>query len=134
MENYGLITLMDLTEDDENSLFREIIVIHEIIHQWFGDLVSIKYWNSLWLNEGFAQFIEYLILNDYKENFNAFELFSQKEAVSCLKFFKSGNLVPNENEVDFVHLFNSLTYSKGAFVVKMFYDLVGRNGFLDVCF
>ena len=132
MENYGLITLMDCTEEND-SVFRELIVIHEIVHQWFGDLVSIKFWDSLWLNEGFAQFIEYLILNDYKPESKPFDIFVQKEAFNCLKFYKQGVLVPNENEIDFVRLFNSLIYSKGAFVVKMFYDLVGMNNFCAVC-
>lgn len=132
MENYGLITLSDCT-DEYDSIYKELIVIHEVIHQWYGDIVSIKYWNSLWLNEGFAQFIEYLILNDYKANSNAFDMFANREARCCLKYFNSGILVPNENEVDFVHLFNSLVYSKGAFVLKMFYDLIGKNKFDLVC-
>ena len=132
MENYGLITLSDCTEECD-SIYKEMIVIHEIIHQWFGDIVSIKYWNSLWLNEGFAQFIEYVILNDYKNNSNAFQLFAEREARCCLKYFTSGILVPDENDVDFVHLFNSLVYSKGAFVLKMFVDLIGKNDFFKVC-
>ncbi|KAK8876602.1 hypothetical protein M9Y10_006820 [Tritrichomonas musculus] len=132
MENYGLITLNDFTYS-QRHLFHTTLVMHEITHQWFGDLVSIKYWDSLWLNEGFAEFIQFLILNDYNKELDAFHLFAKNESVSCLQYYNEGLIVPEESKVNFVTLFHNLVYAKGAFVVKMFYDLVGEKSFYEIC-
>lgn len=132
MENYGLITLPDYSH--YNNIVQNItVVMHEVIHQWFGDLVCIKYWDSMWLKEGFAQFIQYLILNDYMPDVNAFNIFAFNDGMKCFQYFDGGKIIPPENEVDFEHLFDSLVYSKGAFVVKMFRDLVGESDFFKVC-
>lgn len=135
MENYGLITLSDYTSNHEFFIERAMVIMHEIVHQWFGDLVSIKYWDSLWLNEGFAEFIQYLMLRDFKKdlNNNVFEIFAFKEGFNSLEFFDYGTLSPDESEIDFSCLFDKLTYSKGAFVTKMFYDLIGEENFFKVC-
>ncbi|KAK8898286.1 hypothetical protein M9Y10_000565 [Tritrichomonas musculus] len=132
MENYGLITLPDYTRYT-NIVQNISVVIHEVIHQWFGNLVSIQYWNYLWLKEGFAQFIQYLILNDYMPNSNAFQIFAFNDGMKSLDYFDSGVIMPSESEVDFDHLFDSLTYSKGAFVLKMFHNLIGQENFLNIC-
>lgn len=62
MENWGLITyhdkVIDITEDE--CLY---LVTHEISHHWFGDLVTPKWWNFLWLSEGFAPLMEIIIVN-----------------------------------------------------------------------
>lgn len=133
MENYGLITLRDCT-DSLNKLSYTTLIFHEIIHQWFGDLVSIEYWNSLWLNEGFAEFIQYLILKDYKPNLNPFLMFSNCEGFRCFDYFDDENaLCPSEDDVIIQSLFSALIYSKGSFVVKMFYDWIGEPLFYKVC-
>ena len=132
MENYGLITLNDYTRSS-NFLYNKTVIMHEITHQWFGDLVCIKYWDSLWLNEGFAEFIQYLILRDYDSKLNASELFSQNDGLCCLNYFDYGVITPPESDVNFDTLFDSLVYSKGAFVLKMFFDMVGEESFVKVC-
>ena len=132
MENYGLITLNDFTYS-QRHLFNTTLVMHEITHQWFGNLVSIKYWDSLWLNEGFAEFIQYLILRDYKPDLDAIRLFAKNVAVSCLRYYDEGLIVPKESDINFVTLFHNLVYAKGAFVVKMFFDLVGEEFFYKIC-
>ena len=115
-------------------LFQNITVImHEFIHQWFGNLVSIKYWNSLWLKEGFVQFIQYLILNDFIPESNSFRIFGFNDGTKSFQYFDKRIIMPPESEVDFNNLFDSLIYSKGSYVMKIFYDLIGNENFIKIC-
>lgn len=137
MENYGLITLCDYTDGTE--FFRHSkVVMHEIAHQWFGDLVSIKWWDSVWLNEGFAQFYQFLMLNDCPTNpeylGKGVKHFVDLDGFRCLRFFDKEKICPNATELDFSQrTLKSVIYIKGGFVLKMFMDIVGEDLFYKVC-
>jgi aminopeptidase N len=88
MENWGLITYREsiLFHDSLISSYLEkqfttIVIAHELSHQWFGNLVTMKYWNDLWLNEGFASFVEYFG-TDYVE-----KDFKMVKKIFGLKYF-----------------------------------------------
>lgn len=123
MENYGLIALRDYTKSD-NHLIAMLVVMHESAHLWFGDLVSVKWWNSVWLNEGFAQYFMYLILRDFSEEYlnKAIQYFIERDGTQCLNFFDEEKIVVDEDEVDF-----------GDNVLKMFSDIIGEVNFFKVC-
>ena len=94
MENYGLITLCDY-KDGTVFLRHSKVVMHEIAHKWFGDLASIEWCYSVWLNEGFAQFFQFFILNDCDPNFNGRGVshFVEGNGFRCLRFFDKDKVV-----------------------------------------
>lgn len=135
MENYGLITLCDYTDGTE-FLRHSKVVMHEIAHQCFGDLASIEWWDSVWLNKGFAQFFQFLILNDCDPNFNGRGVshFVEGNGFRCLRFFDKDKVVLLPSEIDFSkRVLKSAIYIKGAFILKMFRDIVGEESFFKVC-
>ena len=73
MENVACVTLAEkLLHRDEvitinKKMDQLLVVLHELAHQWFGNLVTMKWWNDLWLNESFATYMSYMALSDFKE-------------------------------------------------------------------
>ncbi|XP_074090187.1 aminopeptidase N [Macrotis lagotis] len=133
MENWGLVTyrenslLYDPFSSSISNQERVVTVIaHELAHQWFGNLVTVKWWNDLWLNEGFASYVEYLGADYAEPTWNLKDLIVQSElyrvmAVDALT--SSHPLSSPEGEVQtpaqISELFDSITYSKGASVLRM---------------
>ncbi|MDK7066768.1 M1 family aminopeptidase, partial [Lactobacillus crispatus] len=60
------------------------VITHELAHQWFGDLVTMKWWDNLWLNESFANMMEYLSLDHLEPSWNVWEMFQSSEAPAAL--------------------------------------------------
>ena len=92
MENWGLVTYREaylLLNPDNTSLDTKRIVAtviaHELAHQWFGDLVTMKWWDDLWLNESFANMMEYVAIDALQPDWNIWELFQTSEAPQALQ-------------------------------------------------
>ncbi len=140
MENWGAITfretalLIDSKNISEAGKCRIAEVIcHEMVHQWFGNLVTMKWWDDLWLNESFATFMSYKIVNnifpEMKMNINYY-LDEVMEAFSedSLKHTHPINVhVKTVGEI--ASIFDSISYSKGGSILLMIEDYMGESTF-----
>ncbi|XP_023275699.1 aminopeptidase N-like [Seriola lalandi dorsalis] len=143
MENWGLITYQEgglLYEEGVSSLLhKEVIatlIAHEIAHQWFGNLVTMKWWNEIWLNEGFATYMTYFAVDHVEPSFNVkdtFILSSLHEAFEEDALASSHPLNPPPQDIqttfEIIQMFDSITYSKGAIVLRMLADVVEERVF-----
>ncbi|MCI4380406.1 hypothetical protein PGIGA_G00239860 [Pangasianodon gigas] len=144
MENWGLITYREtaLLYDSEvssngNKERVATVVAHELAHMWFGNLVTIKWWNDLWLNEGFASYVEYLGADNAEPDWNIKDLIVLYDvhrvfAVDALA--SSHPLSSKEDEVlrpeQISELFDAISYSKGASVLRMLSDFLTEAVFV----
>ncbi|XP_033735696.1 endoplasmic reticulum aminopeptidase 2-like [Pecten maximus] len=140
MENWGLITfrLSALLYDPKQSsaIDREYVVTviaHELAHQWFGNLVTLKWWDDLWLNEGFATFIEYLGVNKTDPSFTMMDRFVQNEMIKSMAYDCEGNSHPITVTVSDPSavgtLFDSISYGKGSSLIRMLSNFIGEDNF-----
>ncbi|KAI9328710.1 hypothetical protein BDR26DRAFT_873652 [Obelidium mucronatum] len=113
----------------DHQIYVSNLVAHEIAHHWVGDLVTMKWWNSLWLNEGFAEWAQYPGTNATFPDWNIYkDLFFEMEHevvfAKELGGYTRGTGVEKEEEVgdvgEVVRMFDALTYSKGACIIRMF--------------
>lgn len=141
MENLGAITFREtaLLVDQRTATHAELervadVVAHENAHMWFGDLVTMCWWNGLWLNEAFATFMEMLAVDAWKPGWKRWESFSVSRAAA---FSVDGlqNTRPIEYPVrapkDAEAMFDVLTYEKGASVLRMLEQHIGPAVFRD---
>ena len=84
MENWGCITFRNtilLSQRDQIELdefkWNSRTVAHEISHMWFGNLVTMDWWDDIWLNEGFARYMEHVVLDSIRPDFDIWEMFSR---------------------------------------------------------
>jgi puromycin-sensitive aminopeptidase len=129
MENLGAITFREtaLLADDQSASRAELervadVVSHENAHMWFGDLVTMKWWNGIWLNEAFATFMEMLAVDAWKPHWKRWDSFSvSRAAAMAIDALRSTR--PIEYTVlspeDCRAMFDILTYEKGAAVLRM---------------
>ncbi|XP_067931273.1 puromycin-sensitive aminopeptidase-like [Watersipora subatra] len=140
MENWGLVTYREtcLLVDPENSSssskqYVALVVGHELAHQWFGNLVTMEWWTHLWLNEGFASFIEYLCVDHCFPEFDIWTQFVNQDLAQALKLDALNNSHPIEvpvghpAEVD--EIFDAISYCKGASVIRMLHSWIGDEAF-----
>jgi alanyl aminopeptidase len=139
MENAGLITfrdtllLLDREHASASAKRQQILVIaHELAHQWFGDLVTMAWWNDVWLNEGFATWAEAKIADRYKPPTLArLDLIAGRSSVMDTDSLRSARAVrqPVTTTSEAAEAFDSLTYDKGAAVLTMVEHAIGEGVF-----
>ncbi|XP_060892278.1 alanyl (membrane) aminopeptidase-like b [Labrus mixtus] len=143
MENWGLIMYEQgglLFEEGVSSLLHKELIItliaHELAHQWFGNLVTMKWWNEVWLNEGFATYMTDFAIDSVEPTFKMHEasiLGQLRTAFEEDALETSHPLSPPEEDVQEMYqslmMFDAITYSKGAVVLRMLADIVGESVF-----
>jgi puromycin-sensitive aminopeptidase len=141
MENFGAITFREtaLLVDQRTGTHAELervadVVAHENAHMWFGDLVTMAWWNGLWLNEAFATFMEMLAVDAWKPEWKRWETFNvaRAAALSVDGLLSSRPIeypvyAPNDADA----MFDILTYEKGASVLRMLEQYIGPTVFRD---
>ncbi|HET7910106.1 MAG TPA: M1 family metallopeptidase [Nitrospira sp.] len=141
MENLGAITFREtaLLVDPATATHGELervadVVAHENAHMWFGDLVTMTWWNGLWLNEAFATFMEMLAVDAWKPEWKRWDTFGVSRA-AALSVDGLHSTRPIEFAVrapkDAEAMFDVLTYEKGASVLRMLEQHIGPDVFRD---
>lgn len=141
MENLGCITfresvlLVDPTASTQNE--RQLVadvVAHELAHMWFGDLVTMRWWNGIWLNEAFATFMEIAACEAYRPDWQRWTSFGVERSVA----FETDSLLSTrsvEFEVrspaDCEGMFDVLTYQKGGALLRMLEQYLGDDTFRE---
>lgn len=142
MENWGLITYREqcmLVDPKNTSIatkqYVAMVVAHELAHQWFGNLVTMKWWTDLWLNEGFASWIEYLATDKLFPDWQMWTQFTASEQQPALKLDALDNThaieVPIRHPDEIRTIFDAISYSKGASVIHMLHGYLGAGDFRD---
>ncbi|MFM8266690.1 MAG: M1 family metallopeptidase [Ilumatobacteraceae bacterium] len=139
MENLGCITYREslLLADPAASTQVELqnladVITHELAHMWFGDLVTMRWWNGIWLNEAFATFMEVACCADYRPEWERWTSFSLERSaafeVDSLASTRSVEF-PVEAPEDCEGMFDVLTYQKGGSLLRMLEQCLGPEAF-----
>uniref|UniRef100_A0A3Q3VN26 Aminopeptidase n=1 Tax=Mola mola TaxID=94237 RepID=A0A3Q3VN26_MOLML len=143
MENWGLITYRETAllynEDFSSNSNKErvaTIIAHELAHMWFGNLVTLKWWNDLWLNEGFASYVEYLGADKAEPEWKVKDLIVLNDVhrVFAIDALASSHPLSSKEEdiqtpAQINELFDAISYSKGASVLRMLSDFLTEDVF-----
>uniref|UniRef100_A0A0N4ZAG9 Aminopeptidase n=1 Tax=Parastrongyloides trichosuri TaxID=131310 RepID=A0A0N4ZAG9_PARTI len=140
MENTGLLTyrevalLMDPAKSSvKQKSYIALVIAHEIAHQWFGNLVTHAWWNQLWLKEGFASFMEYVMVGANYPEFNIWQQFLNDEVTSgmALDSLRSSHPieVPINNPSELEEIYDAITYQKSNSILRMLYNYLGEPTF-----
>lgn len=141
MENLGAITYREtaLLVDRQSATHGELervadVVAHENAHMWFGDLVTMSWWNGLWLNEAFATFMEMMAVDVWKPEWKRWDSFGVSRAAAfSVDGLQSTRPIeyPVQAPKDADAMFDVLTYEKGASVLRMLEQHIGPTVFRD---
>ena len=140
MENWGLVTYREiylLVDENSTALSRQtvaLVVAHELAHQWFGNLVTMKWWDDLWLNESFANMMEYVSVDAIEPSWKIFEDFQTTGAPYALKRDATDGVQSVHVEVKHPDEINTLfdgaiVYAKGSRLMHMLRRWLGDDAF-----
>lgn len=158
MENWGLVTFRDsallFNERKASVVAKEhiaLIICHEIAHQWFGNLVTMDWWNEVFLNEGFANYMEYkcvehlfpdwsivsvpLIFNYYTDALTYTYFQMSRFYAENLAFsqepdgFLSSRAIESDDDDSLLNLFDAINYHKAAAIIHMIAEMAGQKNF-----
>lgn len=143
MENWGLVTYQEdalmYVEGVSSHLEKDsiaILIAHELAHQWFGNLVTMKWWNELWLNEGFATYMSTLAVDRILPSYNLIEAvidYEHRVVFEVDSLASSHPLTPPASEVqttdEIMEMFDTISYFKGSAVLRMLADVLGERVF-----
>ncbi|MGK2949968.1 MAG: M1 family metallopeptidase [Acidimicrobiales bacterium] len=141
MENLGCVTFREtlLLADPQQATQGELqnvvdVIAHELAHMWFGDLVTMKWWNGIWLNEAFATFMELKVTDAFRPEWERWVSFGLARSAA----FDTDSLAstrpieyPVVSPADAEGMFDVLTYEKGAAVVRMLEQYLREDRFRE---
>jgi puromycin-sensitive aminopeptidase len=141
MENLGLVTYREtlLLIDPEQATPAERLdvaetIAHELANMWFGDLVTMRWWNGIWLNEAFATFMSYRCVDEMRPDWRVWDAFARARAnafeVDSLESTRTIEY-PVASPDDASGMFDTLTYTKGGAVLRMLEQWLGEDRFRD---
>ncbi|XP_010225771.1 PREDICTED: glutamyl aminopeptidase [Tinamus guttatus] len=144
MENWGLITYREtnlLYDPDESASSNKqrvaAVIAHELVHQWFGNIVTMDWWDDLWLNEGFASYFEYLGVNEAEPDW---QMLDQVLIDDVLPVMKDDSLLSSHpivvdvsSPAEITSVFDGISYSKGASILRMLQDWLTPDLFRKGC-
>ncbi|XP_030046715.1 glutamyl aminopeptidase isoform X2 [Microcaecilia unicolor] len=144
MENWGLITFREtnlLYDPVESSSLNKqrvaAVVAHELVHQWFGNIVTMDWWDDLWLNEGFASFFEYVGVNASHPEWNMLDQALLDDVLPVMKddALQSSHpiVVGVSTPPEITSVFDGISYSKGASILRMLQDWITPETFREGC-
>lgn len=143
MENWGLITYREscLLADPKNTpesskRFIATVIAHELSHQWFGNLVTMQWWNDLWLNESFANMMEYVAIDALEPTWRIWEDFAINEVAAALRRDSLDGVQPVKTDVshpdEISALFDgAIVYAKGGRLLRMAREMIGDQAFRE---
>jgi puromycin-sensitive aminopeptidase len=146
MENWGAITFREIgllfDENNTSTSYKQmvaLVIAHELAHQWFGNLVTMEWWTHLWLNEGFATYIEHLAVAKLYPEYDVWSQFVVGTTGHGLGHALSLDALSNTHPIEIeVHdpneigeIFDAVSYDKGATVIRMLAEFLGEKDFCN---
>ena len=141
MENWGLVTYREIalladpaTSSISSRQYIATVIAHELAHQWFGNLVTMKWWNNLWLNESFATLMEYIAVDALHPEWNIWLDFASNESIMALRRDAIDGVQSVQMDVnhpdEISTLFDgAIVYAKGARLLHMLRQYIGDTAF-----
>ena len=141
MENAGCVTFLErllvFRSKVTNHMYSERanVILHEMAHMWFGNMVTMRWWDDLWLNESFAEFSSYLAASEatrFKDSWTSFNSSRKNWAYRQDQLSSTHPIVTDMVDIETVNAnFDGITYAKGASVLQQLVHHVGRDNFIN---